>query len=353
MHEVDGGGLHPAHDDLLAQSSSRSVFLTADWLRTWLEVFGASHDILSLAFHSGGELVGLAPLAVARQPGVVPLRRLLVMGQRPTSGEHLDAIALPGYETAVAEALADGLTGPLRRRWDVLTFQRVLADAPVLRHLPAALGHHGCPVDVLPTGDSPYVSVPGPGGNLLAGKSKNFREQARQTRRRVHQLGQVELQVVGSDLDLDTGFAELVSLHRSRWADASSFDTPDKLRFHQRLSERFVDRGQLYLSVLSVDGATIGARYDFVYDQRMWCIQGGWNPAHSAARPGMFLTEAALEWAMSHGLREYDFLGGASEYKTRWSTGARPLVALSAVNRSTVAGRLYRLAARGKGLRSR
>lgn len=327
---------------MLEAGANRSLFLTADWMTSWLEVFGPGHDVVNLAFEDTGDLIGLAPLAVTRARARQPLRRLMLVGQWPTSGEHLDVLARAGEEARVAEALAYSLTGRYRRRWDVLTIQRVLAGAPVLSHLAAAFEERGCRVRLLPTGDSPFVTLPPAGGDLLHGRSKNFREQARQTRRRIHGLGEVEVSVVGADLALGAGFDELLRLHRTRWDGASSFDTPDKVRFHQALSPRLLDRDRLYLSLLRVDGRTIASRYDFVYDDRMWCMQGGWDPEHSSARPGMYLTHAALEWAMERGLRTYEFLGGKADYKARWSTGTQPLVTLAVDNRASPRAALQR-----------
>jgi CelD/BcsL family acetyltransferase involved in cellulose biosynthesis len=343
-----GPRLDPDHDALLDASWNRSVFLTADWLATWLGCFGHQHDVLNLAVRRSGELIGAAPLAVSRSGPAGRVRRLVMVGQQPTAGEHLDLIATRGEETTVAEAVVAVLTGALRRRWDALTIQRVLADSPVLPGLVTALNRAGCQARVIPSGPSPYTELPGTPEELLKGRSRNFRSQVRQSRNRVDRLGEVEVLHLGRGLDLDRGFDELVRLHRARWAGASSFDTEAKVSFHRALSRRLAAGDRLFLSLLTVDGATVGARYDFVFDDKIWCVQGGWDPAHSAARPGMFLTDDVLRWGIERGLREYDFLGGEADYKARWSTGRRDLVTVVAANPSTVRGRVYglRMAAR-------
>jgi CelD/BcsL family acetyltransferase involved in cellulose biosynthesis len=348
-----GPRVHPDHDAVLDRSWNRSIFLTADWLDTWFTCFGHGHDVLNLAVRRRGELIGAAPLAVTRARGPKEVRRLVVAGQHPTAGEHLDLVAAGGDEAVVAETVATVLTGALRRRWDVLTVQRVLADSPVLPPLVAALDRAGCRPRVLPSGTSPYTALPDTVDKLLADRSKNFRGQVRQSRNRVNRLGEtVEVRRLDNGLDLATGFDELVRLHRARWADESSFDTEAKVAFHRALSRRLAARDRLLLVLLTVDGATVGARYDFVFDDRIWCIQGGWDPEHASARPGMFLTEEVLTWGIERGMREYDFLGGDADYKNRWSTGQRQLVTLTAANPSTVRGRLYGLRQTGRERRT-
>jgi CelD/BcsL family acetyltransferase involved in cellulose biosynthesis len=340
--------LPDGHDGLLTAGRNRSVFLSADFLEPWFEVFGARHESVAMSFRHGQDLVGYAPLVVKAEGGVAPFRRLTMAGQHPTSGEYLDLLAAPGAESMVAEAAASELTGRLRRRWDVLTIQRVLSDSLVMGALGRALEGRGCPVEVIPSGVSPYLSLPSGGQPLLQGKSKNFRDQVKQSRNRVGRLGSVELKVVGEDLTLDEAFPELLRLHRSRWAEHSSFDTAEKVRFHRSVAGRLLEQKQLYLSLLTVDGLAVASRYDFVFDNKMWCIQGGWDPSLGAARPGLFMTEAAMSWAIDRGLREYDFLGGEGDYKQRWSSGSRELVTVVVSNPSTLRGRAHPLFQRAK-----
>ncbi|MGI9611752.1 MAG: GNAT family N-acetyltransferase [Acidimicrobiales bacterium] len=336
-----GPRVSDVHDAVLEASSSRSIFLTRDWLDSWFDCFGSEHDIVNLAVREGADVIGAVPMVVTRPTSLLEPRRLRIAGQRPTTGEHLDLVAAEGRETSVARAAADALTGTYRRRWDVLTIQRTLEDSPVLAAFADALREAGCRVQLVSTGPSPYITLPPTFDELLAAKSKNFRSQVRQARNRLRRLGSVEVRRVGEHIELEEGFEELLRLHRARWQGGSSFDTEAKIAFHRQLSMRLVDRDRLYLSLLSIDGTTIGARYDFVYGGKIWCIQGGWDPEYAAARPGMYLTEDVVSWGASKGLEEYDFLGGESDYKKRWSTGERMLVTLVAANPVTPRGVFY------------
>ncbi|MEZ5409732.1 MAG: hypothetical protein R2761_17015 [Acidimicrobiales bacterium] len=123
--EAIGARLSERHDSLVAASANRSVFLTADFLQPWLDVFGPDHELVNLVVRRDGELIGAAPWAIQPATGRQPIRRLVPAGQAPTSGEYLDVVAVEGAERVVAEAVADELTGRLRRSWDVLVMQRV------------------------------------------------------------------------------------------------------------------------------------------------------------------------------------------------------------------------------------
>ena len=333
------------YDELLASSAQPSIFLGRAWLESWLDVFGDRHESCFLAVHDGADLVGLAPFVVNTESPRIGLRRLTIAGQQPTSGEHLTVVARAGRERHVAEAVAEQLAGPLRRRWDVLTIQRMLADSPMLAPLTEALRARGCGVEVIETGNSPYLPLPADVDEILRSKSKNFRGQVRQSANRLGRLGTVKIALAGEDIDLDAAFDHLVRLHRLRWSGASSFDSSDKISFHRTLSRRLLDDDQLYLAVLLLDDEPIAARYDFVSHGKIWCIQGGWDPAHSAARPGMVMTEHVMRWGVERGLDEYDFLAGDGEYKDRWSTDARNLVSVVATNPRSPRAQAYRVLA--------
>lgn len=336
----ESGELPIGYDDLLHSRPEPSVFLTRDWIESWVDVFGPQHRLLSIAVHEAEVLVGTAVLAVKTE-GRGRLRRVMFAGQHPTTGEHLDIVARPGFERSVAETVADVLLGPARRQWDVLTMQRLRADSAVIPHFIAAVSGRGHPAKVVETGGSPFLPLPASQDELLQTRSRNFRGQVNQSRNRVGRLGSVVLDVLGETLDLDEGLDDLFRLHRMRWGSTSGFATTDKEAFHRQLAKRLHQNGELYLAVLRVEGRSIAARYDFVYGDKIWCVQGGWDPEFQDARPGMYTTEAVIRWGIDRGLREYDFLAGDHGYKTRWATETRSMVTAVAVNRQTLRGRGY------------
>lgn len=338
--------LPPGYDELLASSAQPSIFLGRAWLESWLDVFGDRHAPCFLAVHEGTGLLGLAPFVINSDSPRVGLRRLTIAGQQPTSGEHLTVVASAGQEGPVADAVAQQLTGPLRRRWDVLNIQRMRTDSPMLAPLTEALLARGCAVEIIETGTSPHLPLPADVDEILRNKSKNFRGQVRQSANRLGRLGTVTVALAGEEMELDDAFDHLLRLHRLRWSEASSFDSSDKIAFHRSLSRRLLDDDQLYLAVLLIDGDPIAARYDFVSHGKIWCIQGGWDPVHASARPGMFMTEHVMRWGVERGLGEYDFLAGDGEYKDRWATEARDLVSVVATNPRSPRAQAYRALAK-------
>jgi CelD/BcsL family acetyltransferase involved in cellulose biosynthesis len=339
--------LAPHWNALLQRSRSDSIFLTWEWISTWWEVFGHRFDLLVLtAEDADGRLLGIAPTMVGRRRTASRLtfRALMIVGQRgDTLAEYLDFIVEPGHEREVTAAFSGFFRRELAAEWDFMAFERILTTSPNLPTLEATMHRPRFVAARDARLKSPHVTLAESWPALLASKSRNFRAQWNNSWNRLHAEGRVEFLFGGTDMPLETALAEVTRLHRERWREKSaSFKTDEYLAFHERLCARLHANGWLLLLLLAVDGKNVAVRYDYVYAGKLWCMQGGWSPEWAAKRVGTLLTGKVIEWGIAHGLAEYDFLGGDSEYKRRWATGERVMTNLTACNTATLRGRAWK-----------
>jgi CelD/BcsL family acetyltransferase involved in cellulose biosynthesis len=332
-------------NDFLAQSSSDSIFLTWQWVELWWRVFGKGLAPKVLLAEDSGRWLGVAPLMTAAHPGPGGrhVRTLKFLGQGgDTLAEHLDFIVAPGHEAEVTAAFAAELCGPLRRGWDALLLQRMLADSPNRAPFVACMREHGIAVEARNELPSPSLLLPASMEALLAAKSSNFRSQYQRSRKRLARAGTVRVLRAPQDLPVEEAIGILANLNRERWQEAgASFRTDSYRRFHSALAQRFAERGWLWLAILTLDGEPVAARYDFVYGGKVWCMQGGWQPARQDLNLGTVMTGEVVAWAIAQGLREYDFLGGEDHYKRRWADHERTLLDLEGFNAATLRGRWW------------
>lgn len=317
-------------EDLLAGTTAPSIFLTPDWVLEWLDVFAPTADVRSVAVRAvNGSLIGLALCYVRAQVEGLPpgLRALLCIGQEgDTLAEELGVIAAPGRESEVAQAVAEVIRQDIGSAYDLVRLERVRGDDPTLPHLERALATAGLHTDRYGEQPSPYLPLPADVESLRGARSKNFRKQLRGARNRLAREGVVTTRLAGADIDHDAAMDALIDLHRQRWGpDDGSFRTPAYIEFHRRLSRRLAASGRLLLAVLCVDDRPVAARYDFLYAERVWCFQGGRDPALDPMRVGTLLTDEVMALGIERGAREYAFLSGDDGYKRRWADGARTL----------------------------
>jgi CelD/BcsL family acetyltransferase involved in cellulose biosynthesis len=317
---------------LLAQSVSDAVFLSWEWVATWWEVFGARFTPHVLVARDGdGTACGIAPLMLGPGPGRArALRHLMFIGQQgETASEYLDFIVAAGREAEVGAALARALLGPDGSGWDVLSLESVRSDAVCLAALEPVLAEAGLRAEVPRRQVSPYAELPASWEELLRARSKHFRKKYQYGWNVLAREGPVDVVLVEGDLPLDEALDHLAALNRDRWGEGGqSFRTPDYLAFHRQLARRLQARQGLLFFFVRLNGRRVAARYDFVYGGKAWCFQGGWLREFEDASVGQLALGKAIELAIARGCREYDFLGGDSDYKRRWSTGERTLLDL-------------------------
>ncbi|HMJ15193.1 MAG TPA: GNAT family N-acetyltransferase, partial [Polyangiaceae bacterium] len=95
--------------------------------------------------------------------------------------------------------------------------------------------------------------------------------------------------------------------------------------------------GSLDLCWLVVREEPVAVLYNMVHAGRCYFYQSGRSLVlPKSIRPGIVLHAHAIQNAIASGLREYDFLAGASRYKLELSLATRPLVTLRAARPSLV-----------------
>lgn len=330
-------------NDFLRRTRSDSVFLTWEYLSTWWEVYGKDYDLrIITARDSEGALLGIAPLMAGRGHAFPRrhFRHLTFLGGLGDSlAEYQDFMILPGWESRLIPAYLEFIEKDLANDWEVLllrdTDERSPTVAPLLSSL-AAPGGHALFFESRP---APHIQLPATWEAFLSGKSTNFKKQFNNHWNRLHKNHQVEWLEAGKDISILDAMAVVADLNRLRWGDkGDTFRSPEFTRFHQLLATRFQERGWLFLRILRVDGRNAGARYDYLYNGKLWNYQNGWDPSLEKLSLGKLLIGYSVRCCIEMGLTEYDFLGGLSDYKTSWSTGSRNLLRLEIPNPGKRAG---------------
>jgi CelD/BcsL family acetyltransferase involved in cellulose biosynthesis len=171
--------------------------------------------------------------------------------------------------------------------------------------------------------DSPFVDLDGlrrAGGDYLAGRSANTRQQIRRSDRFYEREGPIRLERANAVESAQTMLAEMAALHQAAWTargQPGSFARPFFRRFHHALIAEAVPRGEVALLKVSFEETTIGILYNFDYARRMLAYQSGfvYRDGDRAAKPGLTCHHAAIRYALDHDADIYDFLAGVDRYK--------------------------------------
>ncbi len=317
-------------DPLHTASGSDSLFLSAAWLQTWVDLYGADFQGTWVHWEEDGRVVA-GCLLVERVVWVrnIPFRSLYLNATghaiEPTPlAEFNDVLHLPGHDQAFVADLAGLLQ---ERAWGRLVLcgheRHGAAD-----RLPALLtGAHterfckAAPyVDLAALDDRPFTET-------LTGKAGT---QVRRNRREFDaRLGEITVRRAADLAEALAFFDQMRDLHLARWnrlEKATSLSTPAVVAFHRRLIEALFAGGQAEMLRVGSAAQPIGFLYNFVVRGKVSMFQSGFAYEPSSKwSPGLLTHALAIEHYRARGLREYDFLSGDAQYKRTLSNGVREL----------------------------
>jgi pimeloyl-ACP methyl ester carboxylesterase len=334
--------------DLLGRSDNDELMLHPEWMLAWWDVFGGTgkRSLRSLALYEGDRLVGLAPL-LARphtyRPGI-PFRRLelLASGEDEadeTCSEYLGIIAARGYEAAIASELATALATGALGEWDELLLPAMNGESPLPALLRDELLARRIFVSLEERAAAPYVTLPASFEAYLGQLKQSKRGQLKKALRALEAWagGPPVIERVRTADRLDEGKRVLEALHKERWAGEGVYRSARYREFHDRVMPKLLEMGALDLGWMSVRGQPVAAYYNLRWKGRVAHYQAGRKiDIPDEVRAGVTMHALLIRSAIEEGMREYDFLGGVSQYKMALALGTRPLVTLRAARPSVV-----------------
>ena len=326
------------------------VFQSWDWCATWWKHYGQADQsgyrdaelqaLLVLddattgatnksAGHSGesetagSRVVAIAPwfLCRSRRWG----RTIRFLGTGEVCADHLTIPIRDGYETPAAEALASYLA-ERASDWDVLQLDAVDDGDGTIGSLLDALVRHGCHWTVRESVQCWRIPLPDSWDVYLERLSKSHRKQLRRLDRKLFASERAQWHLAGDTDEFDKAWDILVDLHQQRrdsLGESGCFASPLFHSFHRELAETLLDRNQLRLSWIELDGAPVAAEYDFADTIATRSYQSGICPEHADTKPGSLSMIRTIQQAIAENHSYYDLLRGNEPYKAHWRAEPR------------------------------
>jgi CelD/BcsL family acetyltransferase involved in cellulose biosynthesis len=305
----------------LVATTRDEPFYRHEFLRIWMTHFtpGARLEVLTTRDRAG-KLDAVFPLVKTR--GFVcglPARLGTSIGNSHSC--RFDMVAQDGPaagRTFFAHLAAD-------RGWDMLRIADV-PDGGNAWHLYHAAEAAGFPVGTWESQRSPYLALPSTYDALLEGMSSGFRANLRRRRRRLEALGTVSLERVTGGADLQARLDEGFAIEQSGWKGSQGtaiLQDTKTYGFYTELAHTAAARNYLSLFFLKLNGRSIAFQYGLAYGGTYYVPKLGYDEGLKECSPGLVLLEEGIKDCIARGIRGYDFLGHAGEWKTRWSSQMR------------------------------
>jgi CelD/BcsL family acetyltransferase involved in cellulose biosynthesis len=309
-----------AWNDLLSLSASHVPFLSFEYQDAWWRTRGGgewpqeSQLTLVTAFQ-GDNLVGIAPLFHSRN--VLGKSALMFVGAVEVS-DFLDFIVRPEDLEVFIQGLLDFLPSADIPNWDLLDLHNILEGSPTLEILKTEAEKRSWSFEKIHLQPSPYIPLPGDFETYLLQIDKKKRHEIRRKLKNVER-SLVEYDLYFSEeedkLNLDIqAFIEMMAQDPNK----KDFLTEDMRQHLQNTAKVAFDKGWLQLVFLTLDGNKAAANMSFLFNNRLWLYNSGWDWDFRDYSPGWVLLANLIEWAVENGIEEFDFMRGDEPYKYKF-----------------------------------
>jgi CelD/BcsL family acetyltransferase involved in cellulose biosynthesis len=251
--------------------------------------------------------------------------RLELLGTGPAGSDYLDIFVRRSRERESLQALADAMKA--RKRPLRLTN---LPAASVASRLADSLAEDGWTLRTAEGGVCPVVQLAGHSwdsylGSLGASHRANFRRRYKALTQRFD----LRFEAVTDEAARHETLTALMDFHGRRFGKSSTaFLTPGLRAFHHEATGRALAGGWLRMYVLSLAGAPAAMMYGFLYNNRFYFYQHGFDPQYEPFSIGLVLMGLTLRAAIEEGAHEFDMLWGTEKYKALWAGDQRLLAQL-------------------------
>jgi hypothetical protein len=97
----------------------------------------------------------------------------------------------------------------------------------------------------------------------------------------------------------------------------------DYFEFYREMAELFAQRRGFVIRMLTVDGRPMAGTFGLSFGGVFYSLQIAHDSEFSRCSPGTYLEALEMEQCFAGGFREYEFLGGFLNNKSRWTTTFR------------------------------
>lgn len=293
----------------LAARSRLSFFSTPDWVLSWWETFGRKTKAeVAIWEDSSGFPVAIVPLVRVRE-------RL-----HSKIGWTFPAWTNMGFGVGNADHCGFAVAPHLVESVRAWIGTKATSGTVILRNLDPSTGVPFVPASARPTSTTrcPQLRVPGPGKVL--GRTERSLRRARTYGRRLRDEG-VTFRWVPPERMNESMLEVLFELHGSRQAmkgRPSAFEAPGKKELHRRVLKWSRPEAGAAAVLGERKDAPVAMLYGFLWQGVFAYVQAGWDPGWASQSLGLVLIMESIRLTQAAGVRVFDFLRGAEEYKYRF-----------------------------------
>ena len=345
-------GLKEAWKNLQSLGAVKDITTTWEWMSTWWEVFNEDKNLAVLVVRDNDEVIGIAPFMQRKvkyfrlipiknfRLRLIPYMRMeFIASGDDVCSDYLSFIVKEGREKEVLKSVFKYLCNSRDTRWDELVLYQMNAESTFIPLLYDLANELKLNIKEIDRDFCPYVNLPDSFEDYLSQLGQNTRYQIRQGMRKLNEKGDAVFKIAKTEEEIELAKTILIRLHQSRWTqkgEPGRFSSDEYKLFHDKMISIAHKENWLRLSTLFFNQKPIACIYNFCYGNKIYFYQSGIEISDDRdLRYGMLAHIFAISYSISEAAKEYDFLAGVSDYKTRLAKEQHEIVTIRISKLST------------------
>lgn len=314
IQSIDQTPLRATWNRLISRNEVNEIFLTHEWVFSWLDAFWGSRALFFLATYENDGLTGIAPLLVydSDRSG----NRINALGFVGRDASDYNDFIIVGDKKRTLRAMFDYILDA--EGFDLVELVYVPEYSSTLSILRHYFRDRNVAVEI-------SLDIVCPTHVLNEESERIFDKKTKQPRRKLSRLGAIDCFTLNEPGAIAASLPEFFDQHIDRRSvfqadEKSKFLQADNRRFFLMLTHRLP--GVLF-SALSVDGNYIAFHFGFTHNGKFLYYTPSFDRAYARYSPGLVLLNGVFHFVKNSGLKELDFTIGAEHYKTRFANKTR------------------------------
>jgi len=306
-------------ENILANSSTNSVFITSHWQKTWWDGMRSDDMELRLIKVIGDDgTIGIAPL-------IKHNKTISFLGSTDLCDLH-DFVIQKGQESQFFEAIEDYMA---EEEWDNIILESVMEGSPTLGYMESFAERNGYRFQRTAEDKLVGVSLPDSWDSYLATLRKKDRHELRRKLRRLEAEPNFFVESFSEPSDVLGAMDDFLRLMAESRGEKAEFLDDSKQDFFRYMAGRMSEYGYINLFFLNVDGNRAAATMCFDYNNERSLYNSGYSIDYATLGTGFLLKAICLKLAIDEGKVYYDLLRGTEPYKYHLGAQDREIFRIS------------------------
>lgn len=326
----------------LKQSNVDSVFLTYEWLFSWLKVYAPDRKQFIICIKENESVIALAPLIIlpVRNFGL-SLKRLQFIGYGVS--DYMDFIIQKDNRECLE--IIFSFIEKHRHLWNYCELHNISEESENFLLLDKVLSKRYRFYKIGIENPCPYVKLNKSFDNYIKSRIAGLRYDLKKGENDLIKMGNLTYEKISDQRIALNELSHFFNMAERREQTVNRSTTIINIDNRRRIFKLYIDNDVLWPHLnffrICLDGKVIAYHFGFEYNKKLFWYKPTFDIDYSKYSLGKLLIKWAMMYAIDKNFSEFDFLVGGEPYKYQWATESRNVYGLFLSNNTLLSRLIY------------